>query len=406
MHPNLSKKAQEYLHRLCVEIPHRAVGSDGNRAATLLFTSVMASFGYEVESTPFGCIDWAEKGARLVAGEETFVVHPSPYSLGCRIRAPLSVVSRVEELESASIEGNVLLLYGDITKEQLMPKNFPFYNPEEHQRIINILEFKKPGAIITATAMDLDMVGAIYPFPLLEDGDFEIPSVYTTDKEGNKLAEYADKLIRLESHAKRKPANGYQVVARKGIYSDRKVVLFAHIDTRLGTPGANDNASGVITLLLLAELMESYEGNLGIEIVAMNGEDYYAASGEKIWVAENEGLFNRILLGINLDDVGYHRGKIAYSLYGCPPQIETAINQAFSFSEDLIQGEPWYQGDHGLFLINQVPALAVTSDQMVEMMREITHTPKDTPDLVDPKKMLTLAKALKELLLTLDNHKI
>ena len=38
------------------------------------------------------------------------------------------------------------------------------------------LEAKKPKAIITATARDLEMVDTGYPFPMFEDGNFEIPS--------------------------------------------------------------------------------------------------------------------------------------------------------------------------------------------------------------------------------------
>jgi aminopeptidase YwaD len=64
-------------------------------------------------------------------------------------------------------------------------------------------------------------------------------------------------------------------VARKG-HADRRVVVFAHIDSRIGTPGANDNASGVASLLLLAQLLEDYRGSLCVELVAMNGEDYYS----------------------------------------------------------------------------------------------------------------------------------
>ncbi len=44
-----------------------------------------------------------------------------------------------------------MLVRGELAREQLMPKNFPFYQPEEHQRIIHLLEAQKPLAIIAAT---------------------------------------------------------------------------------------------------------------------------------------------------------------------------------------------------------------------------------------------------------------
>jgi aminopeptidase YwaD len=287
-----------------------------------------------------------------------------------------------------------------------MPKNFPFYNPDSHQRLIRLLERKKPQAIIAATSRDLEMVGGMYPFPLFEDGDFDIPSVYMTEEEGDRLAEHLGKEVSLVSRARRIPSRGCNVIARTGLDPQRRVVLFAHIDARIGTPGANDNASGVIALLILAELLADYSGHLTIEIVAMNGEDYYSNPGEQQYLALNAGRFEEIILGINLDDVGYHKGNIAYSLYGCPEGIASFIGETFSAYEEFIPGEPWYQGDHGLFLLNQVPALAITSELMGELMAEITHTPRDRPEIVDNGKLAIVALALRDLLLQLGQRAV
>jgi aminopeptidase YwaD len=398
----LSDKAETYLRRLCLEISSRRVGSPGNQAATDFFAAIVASFGFETESPEFDCIDWSHDGVHLTVSGTFFEAFGSPYSLGCHVSAPLAVASTVEELEVATIANEIVLLRGDIAREQLMPKNFPFYNPDRHKRIIQLLETKKPLAIIAATSRDVEMVGSMYPFPLFEDGGFDIPSVYMTDEEGNRLAEHVGKEISLESRANRIPAKGWNIIARKGIDPDRRVVIFAHIDARIGTPGANDNASGVIVLLLLAELLADYSSDLGIEIVAMNGEDYFSNPGEQQYLSINAGRFDEIILGINLDDVGYYRGKVAYSLYDCPPDIASSIKEVFSGYEDLVEGEPWYQGDHGLFLMNQRPALAVTSELLPELMAEITHTPKDSPEIVDTSKLVQIAVALRDLLLHLD----
>lgn len=66
------------------------------------------------------------------------------------------------------------------------------------------------------------------------------------------------------------PAGGLQEAATKGGRQGRLVVVVAHIDARMGSPGASDNASGPVVLLLLAELLASYAGQLGSELVAMN----------------------------------------------------------------------------------------------------------------------------------------
>ena len=398
----LSAKAARYLHTLCVEIPSRRVGSPGNRQATDLFASVMSSFGFEVQSPPFDCMDWHQEGVGLMVGAVPFQAFASPYSLGCRVYAPLVVVSTLAELEAAELEGTVVLLRGELTQGQLMPKNFTFYNPDEHKHIYALLEAKQPLAIIAATSRDPEMVGGQYPFPLFEDGDFDIPSVYMTDIEGNRVAEQAGKDVWLESRATRTRSTGCNVVARKETDAKHRAVLFAHIDSRMGTPGANDNASGVMALLLLAELLADYQGRLGIELVSVNGEDYYSNPGEMQWLAINAGRFDEIVLGINLDDVGYYRGKVAYSLYDCPEVMAVTIREVLSRHADLMEGPPWYQGDHGLFLANSRPALAMTTELLSEVMAEITHTAKDTAETVDPARPLAVAVALRDLLLELN----
>ena len=130
---HLSIKAVSYLQRLCVDIPSRRTGSAGNREATGFFAAIMASFGFAVETPVFECIDWVENEADLAAAGVAFDVRVSPYSLGCHeTRAPLVVVSTVAELETQDIAGKIVLLRGEIAREQLMPKEFPFYNPDEH----------------------------------------------------------------------------------------------------------------------------------------------------------------------------------------------------------------------------------------------------------------------------------
>jgi aminopeptidase YwaD len=399
---HLTDKAQMYLQKLCVDISSRKVGSQGNQRATAFFAQTAAAFGFEVETPAFDCMDWADGDVQLTAGDIFFPAFASPYSLGCDVQAPLSAASTVEELAALDADEAVLLLRGDIARQQLMPKNFPFYNPDEHQQIIRLLESKRLKAIIAATSRDTEMVGSLYPFPLIEDGDFNIPSVYMKDVDGDGLAAYVGQTITLGSSAKRIPAQGCNVIARKGKLTGKRIVCFAHIDAKPGTPGASDDASGITILLLLAEMLADYNGDLGIEIVAINGEDYYCAPGEQQYLARNAGRFDEIVLGINIDGAGYYLGNTAYSLYECPPDLAAQASAAFSAHEGFIEGESWYQGDHSLFLMNNRPALAITSEQAMQLLAEIVHTDRDRPDIVDPTKLVTTATALRDLVMRLN----
>jgi aminopeptidase YwaD len=283
-----------------------------------------------------------------------------------------------------------------------MPKNFQFYNPEHHQHIVRLLEEKAPAAIVAATSVNPGIAGALYPFPLIEDGDFDIPSVYMKDVDGERLAQHARNEVILEFEAERLPVKGYNVLARKGGDFGHRVVACAHIDAKAGTPGALDNASGVTILLLLAELMQDYAGELGLEMVALNGEDYYAAPGEMLYLKDNEGKMDEILLAINSDGAGYKQGNSVYSLYGCPAEITSAIHDAFSGREGVAEGPPWYQSDHSVFIQQGRPALAITSDQLDDLWTRIAHTEHDRPENIDPGKLVVLAQALADLVLDLD----
>ncbi len=392
----LLQKGQIYLNTLCNEITDRSVGSEGNRSATKFFENVISSLGWSTETQEFDAMDWIDGGASLRSGGVEFQVYVSPYSNGCEVEGQLVRVSTLEELESVNIANTLLLLHGDIAREQLMPKNFVFYNPPEHQQIISLIEKGRPKAVICATGRNASLAGGAYPFPLIEDGDFDIPSVFMTEEESERLLPFAGSILSLKSNSWRVPGKGCNVVARKGSQSDHRIVVTAHIDAKKGTPGAIDNASGVVVLLLLAELLTHYDGNYLIEIVALNGEDYYAVPGQMRYIQDYEAQFDKITLNINIDGAGYKEGRSAFSFYGLPEEIERNMKEVIAQFEGLTEGAQWVQGDHSMFIQNGCPAIAVTSDWFSAHIdnQEITHTPKDNIEIVDCQKLVEIAKAL------------
>ena len=195
----------------------------------------------------------------------------------------------------------ILLINKELTKEQIMPKNFVFYNPEEHKQIISLLEEKNPKAIICVTGCVEDISGGFYPFPIFEDGDFDIPSVYMKNTDGEKVIKLTGQKVELAIESKRIPAKGYNIIARKKGEGKGRLVLCAHIDTKKNTPGALDNATGVAVLMALAEQLRNYKGPNDIEIVAFNGEDYYSVPGQMLYLKQNNEdyrkLYNRCKRG-------------------------------------------------------------------------------------------------------------
>lgn len=388
-----------YMRKLCEDIAERCVGTEGNRQATAFFEEILASFGWATSAQEFDATDWFDGGATLMADDKEFEVFVSPYSLGYSGQAMLSAASNIAELQKGNFDGTILLLHGNMAHEQLMPKNFPFYNPEEHQQIVGLLENSKAHAILCATGRNPSLAGGVYPFPLIEDGDFDIPSVYMTAEEGKQLLPFIGKKLTLHSVSKRISGKGCNVIGRKGDSNLDRVVITAHIDAKKGTPGAIDNATGVTVLLLLAELLTGYSGKKRIEIVALNGEDYYSAPGQIKYIIANQYSFGDILLNINIDGAAYRNSKSAFSFFDLPEAIKQKASKIVEQHPDIVEGEPWPQGDHSIFVQKGRPAIAITSEWFLTNLdsQEITHTSKDNLRIVDYKSIVTVTKAIKEL---------
>lgn len=395
----LVKQAEMHLEKLCREIGERRVGGAGNRLATDYVKEIFALSGWQVGETLLHVMDWKTEGATLSCGEASFEVFSSHYSLGCRVTGELVPVDTMDKLKSMDISGRILLLYGELAMQQIAPKNFPFWNPEEHQQLIALLEKGAPKAIVCATERNSATAGGVYPFPLFEDGDFDIPSVYMKDTEGEHLLSCAGKTVSLLSEAERIPETAYNVIGRKGNNAKERIVISAHIDAKIGTPGAIDNATGVTVLFLLAEMWKDYQGKYDIELVAFNGEDYYDATGQRIYLQQNNGKMQDIFLNINIDGAGYKEGLSCFSAFDLPEKVREATQEVIRRHPQIVEGLPWYQGDHSLFIQQGRPAIAVSSDWFIRNMecQEITHTPKDNLDVVNYERVVECALGIYDL---------
>lgn len=396
MKETLEEKALRYLNTFCVEIGDRSVGSSGNVRATDFFEKEISHFSWDIEKDELDVMDWECGTAGLTVEGRSFAVTASPYSKGCSVKAELVCISEIVELENTDMRGKAVLLHGDIAMEQIMPKNFVFYNPENHRHIVSLLEKSGADVIICATGRNSALAGGVYPFPLIEDGDFDVPSVYMTDVDGEQLLKYRGKTVSVESTAERRRSKAYNITAFKRKVGAERIVITAHIDAKKGTPGAIDNATGVVILLLAAELLRDFSGRYQLEIAPFNGEDYYAVPGQMDFIRKNEGRFGDIALNINIDGAGYIEGANAFSFYGVPDEIQKPVLDIISSFGDAQQGPEWPQGDHSIFVQYGVPAIAVSSMWLSLNMdsQSVTHTPNDNPSIVDCAKTAHAAEII------------
>jgi aminopeptidase YwaD len=397
--------ADRHLQQLCITIPGRVVGSPDNQKASAYIRAEVESCGARVQTQRFDCLDYRSGDIRLTAASgESFQAFISPYSNPCDLQAPLAQATNLEALRAGDFRGKILLLSGEIAREQLMPKNFAFYNPDSHQEIHRLLAEQRPAAIITATGQNSELAGAPYPFPMIEDGDFDIPVAFMTDKEGLRLEKWIGQRLHLYMDAERIPSWAENVSASFGPSGQKRFVVCAHLDAKQGSPGAVDNGGGVVTLLILAKLLQDLPQPPALELLFINGEDHYSAGGEMTYLKLHDGKLDQIRLVINNDGAGFRGYSDALSFYGTSPAVETVAKALLEEFPTLGMGESWPQSDHMVFAMNGVPAMAITTQGFTEMEKLVAHTAKDSPEVVVTPQLVEAAKFIRDLILKLDKE--
>ena len=384
---------EETLHELCVTIGARPTGSVANLRAQQAIARRFAALGLSVELQSFTCMDWQGQGIALELGGEAIPAAISPYSMGCDLTAEYMLVGTVAQLEVADLVGRIALLHGELTQEWVMPKNFPFWNPQEHQRIVRALEASRPAAVVTVSFSEA------LPIPIFEDGDLDFPIAVVAKKDSGRLLAGAPGPLSVRIQAERRAAQAANVIARlPGQPGRQKIVLTAHLDTKPGTAGALDNAGGIATLLTLSQLARDEAWPFDVEFAVFNGEDYFSAAGETAYLQRRQVEFPSVLLAINVDGVGLMDSPLGVSYYGLDEAWIERCEQVRRSHPQVEQIEPWYQGDHMLFIAENVPSLALTARDVFALVDTLIHTERDTLALLDAELLLTSASYLLDVL--------
>lgn len=394
----LADTAARHVAALCDVTPDRRPGSLGNRQATDYVKTILSQHGWAPTTQPFDCVDWTSEGGHLTVAGETIEIEPSPYGHPVDTGGTLRLAGSLEELSERDLTDSILVLTGRLATEQLTPRAYPFYGNEVHARILDAIEGAKPAAVIAVTDLDVGQCGAVRPFPLIEDGEFPIPTANVLPEHAPNIGERDGDAATVVIRSSRRPAVAENVIGTRGA-QDHRVLVVAHVDSKPNTPGAVDNASGVAVLLLVAELLADASAvpPIGVELLAVNGEDHYAAPGEVRWLSQHENRLTDIELMINVDGAGYRSGVASYSTYNVQPDIDDHITAAFARAS-LPQGPQWYQSDHAIFAMAERPAMAVTSEPIAEIMASVFHSTADTPDQVDPTQLAATAVAIADVI--------
>jgi aminopeptidase YwaD len=386
----IHKDVERHLRVFCEEVGARPTGSEKNKIATDYIHAQLLHNGIESTLQKFDCIDWKGFDASLEIEGVALPVVVSDYSLPCDVQAKVINMSNLKELKERDIKGKIVVMRDDLTQSAIMPKNFRFWNPEEHQLIVRLLEEKQPEAIITVSFEGLT--------PVIEDGDFAIPVAVVNKDTGAILAQKDDVSAKLRINSERTATTGANVLGRIGT-KRKKIILTAHFDTKPNTPGALDNATGCTVLLALSKAIASKNLPNTIEFVFLNGEDHYANAGEITYLDYALPKKEDISFNINIDGIGLKDSKGTVSFFGFSDEEKRAIEKlANEEGFDLETMSNWYQGDHMIFVQNGIPAIAMTSKDFLPLIDSVIHTPADNLSMISTDHIVEAVEFLVKLL--------
>ncbi len=160
------------LNRLAVEIGPRPAGSRANQKAAAFIGGEMKQAGYTVLEQKYPCPDWRLLSDELLVNGRKVRAVVNTHSSAVEIEAELVPVSTPDEIQKYDLTNRIAVLHGELTHTAFMPKNFDrnIYADEYKDRIIQLLEESKPGAVVLVSHEQNDI-----PLPLIEDSDLDFP---------------------------------------------------------------------------------------------------------------------------------------------------------------------------------------------------------------------------------------
>jgi hypothetical protein len=375
----------QHLEKLVLEIGPRLIGSSANQAAADYIRDTFLTLGLQVEEQPYPCTAWEVHSAKFEADGISLPVEANVFSPACDARGELLALSTIPELETAEIEGKIILFYGELASTQISPKSWFLRGPED-EKIFDLLVSGKPAALVAPSCNSSDYE------QVTEDWDLPIPAATLPREVVLELLRQPPISVHLKLDCANTPATARNIVARKPSPSPVKVVLCAHFDTFHNTPGALDNGASAGALLALAEDLASVELPFGLEFIAFNGEEALPV-GDDEYLRRGEADFGNILLAINMDDMGAWAGSNSLAVYSASNALYDFVDEIQRRYPGVVRVDPWPESNHSTFSMRGVPSLAFSAVGI----RHLAHTPADSIEQVSPAKVSEVIAMVEEI---------
>lgn len=372
---NTRTDVMAHLNALAVEIGERPAGTPAHHRAEAYIREAFQAAGLHTEDVRLDFPNWSLVDAALMLGDMPLAVDVNPFSPGCDATAPTVAMSTLPELEAAELQGKIALLYGELSRAPVFPINFAPVQFERDQAINRLLIEKRPAAVL---AVNLHPWRRVHIF---EDEHLPLPSATVTVEVGRELLRHLGEPVHLRIDARTEPSHVTTVVGRTAGEHAHRVVVCAHYDTKFGTPGAQDNGTGVATMLALAETLPALNLPVGLEFVAWADEEYGAHTDLAYAKRVGDG-FAEMLCAVNIDGIGLLTENTTLTMLAQGEAFEKAVRGVQTGYPGVVWVDPWVQSNHFTYFSRGVPTVALSS-----LTWEHTHQAEDDVSWISPAKL-------------------
>ena len=383
---------QTHLTALVDRIGPRMGGTPADRAAAEYISAQFEKLGLEVEWQPFTCPDWSCSRVDLTRAGKSLKALVNPFSTPCDITGIPAAVCTLAELESAEFTGRPVILYGELSRTVLAAKSW-FLIDDRDKRIIQLLEEKKPAAVMMVQANPVSILR------MIEDWEFLIPSVTLPAETARVLLRDLSVPIHLKIESVIKPGQSANLVVRLHGSRPEWITLMAHFDTKIDTPGACDNAAGVASVLALAEYFGTHRPEVGLEFIAFANEEVLPIGDDEYLRRVGESHLQDILLGINFDGLGNILDGTTVAVYTASNGLCDLVKQVNSQLPAVQAVDPWPESNHSTFSWRGVPCLAFGG----QGYHVFAHQLIDTTDWMSPAKIAEAVDFARRVIETVQN---
>jgi aminopeptidase YwaD len=379
-----AKRAIEHIKYLSEEIGPRPGGLEAENQAANYIADQLKSHGYEVKYQYFPVADQFLADVSFTDG--------TSWQMGA---APNGKVSDVPvKAEVIFVDGGTQAAdFPADVKEKVVLLTRANTTADYRQQVDHAVNAGAAGVILQSVVGSRGNYGSTFN-PSLTTA-YEVPIFGAAYIQGEWLKEQLNAgPVEIELTAKKysdlQSVNVIGTKKAKNKKSDGKeVILSAHMDSVVGAPGANDNASGIGLMLELARVFKGYNTDKDLKFIAFGSEErgllgsrYYVDQLTQAERANIEAVFNPDMVATN-----YAEAKNLYVMtVDGGKNIVTESTMAAGArlgNSDILPGK-FGSSDHVPFHDAGIPSalfiwMGIDSwDPLVYHIEKVYHTPEDT----------------------------